>query len=93
MLSAVVVGKVALPSSATRKQEASRNYNRDKLKFVNVSHFETTSSGINLMFVGKPCPPARCHRVSAAQPPEISNNRPVVSVLSSLVRNPTIGVM
>ena len=93
MLSAAVAGKVALPSSAIHKQEASRNHNRDKPKFVSVSHFETTSSGVNLMFMGKPCPPVRCHRVSAAQPPEISNSRPVVSVLSSLVRNPTTGAM
>ena len=54
------------------------------LKFVITLHFATMSSGRKGLFVGKPWPPARCQRVCAAQPPEISKTLPVTSSFAEL---------
>jgi hypothetical protein len=49
---------------------------------VIASHFERIASGVRGLLTGKPCPPERCQRVCAAQPPDTSKRDPVVSSLA-----------
>lgn len=86
MASWVDVGCVERPSSMWNQHtRLAQTCKVDSLKLVILPHFATISSGVYGLIVGKPYPPARCHRVCAAQPPRTSNNDPDVSTLSKIL--------